>query len=214
MRSLFPKWVNRLPLVLALSGAAVSVGAVGFVTYYFSPKFTDVGYAPRQPVPYSHKLHAGILGMDCRYCHIGVEVSDHATVPASQTCMNCHKVIRPDSRWLLPVRLSASQDVPVEWVRIHDLPDYVHFNHSVHVTAGVGCVDCHGRIDQMERVHQVEPLSMSWCLDCHRDPAPYIRPPGVSPTDMEYAGTPREEGERLMALRNISPPQNCSACHY
>ncbi len=137
---------------------------------------TDVGYAPEQPVPYSHALHAGQLGIDCRYCHNTVETAAHAAVPPTQTCMNCHAAIRKESEKLIPVRASYATGMPIPWVRVHDLPDYVYFNHSAHVRRGVGCVSCHGRVDTMEVVYQAEPLSMGWCLDCHRNPERHLRP--------------------------------------
>ena len=218
MSTIFPKWVNRLPLILVFLGGSAAFGAVGFVWYYFSPEYTDVGYAPRQPVPYSHRLHAGQLGMDCRYCHTGVETSSFANIPPSQTCMNCHTAIKPESPLLQPVRDSFAANKPVEWVNVHLLPDYAHFPHDVHVAAGVGCASCHGRIDQMDVVRQVKPLSMAWCLECHRNPAQHIRPPDQV-TNMKWEETHSlqqrtELGQRLLTERNIQPPTNCSACHY
>ena len=218
MSTIFPKWVNRLPLILVFLGGSAAFGAVGFVWYYFSPEYTDVGYAPRQPVPYSHRLHAGQLGMDCRYCHTGVETSSFANIPPSQTCMNCHTAIKPESPLLQPVRDSFAANTPVEWVNVHLLPDYAHFPHDVHVAAGVGCASCHGRIDQMDVVRQVKPLSMAWCLECHRNPAQHIRPPDQV-TNMKWEETHSlqqrtELGQRLLTERNIQPPTNCSACHY
>lgn len=192
-------------------GGAVS--AVCFVWYYFSPRFTDVGYRPEQPVPYSHQLHVGVLGMDCRYCHLGVDKGPAATIPPTQICMNCHTTIRPDSERLLPVQESWASGEPIPWVRVHDLPDYVHFPHKQHIDAGVGCVSCHGRVDQMEIVQQVEPLSMGWCLECHRDPAPHLRPTEFV-TVMDYVPADPDEGHRLMIEKNIVAPENCSACHY
>ncbi len=213
MLTAFPKWTNRLPFCILFAGGGGFFGVVGFVWYYFSPEFTDVGYAPPQPVPYSHKLHAGTLGMDCRYCHTGVEVGSHANVPPSQTCMNCHTEIKPESQKLLPVRESFDTDQPVQWKRIHKLPDFVRFNHSIHINAGVGCVSCHGRIDQMEVVRLSKPLSMGWCLNCHRDPESRIRPRDKV-TVMDYLPTDPQEGARLVQERDINPPENCSACHY
>jgi hypothetical protein len=212
LSTIFPKWVNRLPLIIVISTTVGAVGVVAIVWYYFSPRYTDVGYRPAQPVPYSHKLHAGILGMDCRYCHVGVEESPRATIPPTQTCMGCHASIRRDSPRLAPVMSSWAEDKPIPWVRIHDLPDYVHFDHSVHIHAGVGCVSCHGRVDQMEVVHQVEPLSMGWCLECHRNPDRHLRPRDQV-TNMEYAVDPAE-GTLLKEERAIRAPENCSACHY
>lgn len=212
MSAIFPKWVNRIPLILLFISGGGAFATLGIVWYYFTPKYTDVGYAPHQPVPYSHKLHAGTLGMDCRYCHTGVEVSSNASIPPTQTCMNCHSVIRTDSPKLQMVRDSFADNTPIPWVRIHKLPDYVQFNHSVHVNAGVGCASCHGRVDQMEIVAQTEPLSMAWCLDCHRDPAPHLRPKDKV-TVMDYVPT-RESGALIQQANNIAPPENCSACHY
>ena len=184
------------------------------VAFGFSPQATDVGYEPVQPVPYSHALHVGQLGMDCRYCHTGVERAAAASVPPSQTCMNCHKTVRANSEKLIPVFESYSTGMPVEWIRVHDLPDYVYFNHSAHVRRGVGCVSCHGRIDTMEVVSQQKPLSMGWCLDCHRNPEQHLRP-------VEYVfqldWVPEEDqlalGTRLRDTHDINPPQDCSTCH-
>ncbi|MDX1547502.1 MAG: cytochrome c3 family protein [Rhodothermales bacterium] len=215
MAQIFPRKANILPH-LSLAGAAFGgVLTILIVWYYFSPEFTDVGYAPEQPVPYSHELHAGQLGMDCRYCHNWVEVSAHANVPPTQTCMNCHGQIRTQSLALLPVRESWATGLPIPWVKVHHLPDYAHFSHAVHVDGGVGCETCHGRIDQMEVVYQVEPLSMGWCLECHREPELYLRPTDEV-TTMGYV-QPADFVERnLERIRRegIQPPTNCSACHY
>lgn len=215
MPQLFPKKANVLPL---LSLGFLSVGgilAIAFVWYYFSPEFTDVGYAPEQPVPYSHRLHVGQLGMDCRYCHNWVEVSEHANVPPTQTCMNCHSQIKTQSLALLPIRESWATGEPVEWVKVHKLPDYAQFSHAIHVNSGVGCETCHGRVDQMEVVVQQEPLSMGWCLECHRQPELYLRP-GDEITTMGYV-QPADFVERNLErirTQGIQPPTNCSACHY
>jgi len=187
---------------------------VGGVWYYGSPKYTDVGYRPEQPVPYSHALHVGQLGLDCRYCHFSVEVSPVATVPPTQTCMNCHKIVLRDSARLAPVRESFATGRPLRWVRVHNLPDYAVFNHAAHVRAGVGCASCHGDIHRMEVVMQVQPLSMSWCLDCHRNPVPHLRP-AEEVTNMEWF-PPQDQAEfarRAMDERQIAPPVDCSGCH-
>lgn len=172
----FPAWANWLAPVLGL----VVLGAVTYMPalLYFgnSPYTTSVGYQPTQPVPFSHALHAGKLGMDCRYCHSTVEKAAFAAVPPTQTCMNCHHVLRTDSSRLAKVIESWNTGDPIKWVKIHDLPDYAYFDHSAHVNKGVGCVTCHGRVDQMEVVYQAQPLSMAWCLDCHREPEKYLRP--------------------------------------
>jgi len=199
-------------LLLALALPLAGLSAVGFVDYYFSPKYTDVGYMPTQPVPYSHKLHVGTLGLDCRYCHASVEVSPVANVPPTQVCMNCHAIIKRDSPKLEPIRNSLATGKPMRWIRVHNLPDYAYFNHSVHVRAGVGCVSCHGQIDQMEVVHQAKPLSMSWCLDCHRNPAPNLRP-AEEVTNMQWIA-PRDQATwAAEAATRVHPPVDCSGCH-
>lgn len=201
-----------LSLVGALGGA---VAVIFLVWYYFSPEFLDVGYAPEQPVPYSHLLHVNQLGMDCRYCHNSVEVSEHSNVPPTQTCMNCHNQVRTESLALLPVRESWATGLPIEWVKVTFLPDYVRFSHAVHVSNGVGCETCHGRVDQMEVVYQAEPISMEWCLGCHRQPELYLRP-NDQVTTMGYV-QPANFVERNVARireENILPPTTCSACHY
>ena len=214
MAQLFPKWTNRIPLIAAVLAVGGLASVVGFFWYYGSPKFTDVGYRPVQPVAYSHKLHAGDLGIDCRYCHNNVETSPHAGVPPTQTCMNCHKIILPESEKLLPVRESWNTGRPIEWVRIHKLPDYAYFDHSVHLRAGVGCESCHGNIADMERVMQKEPLSMGWCLDCHRNPGPSLRPHDEI-TTMGWTPGPSHEqfANRVITEKKLAPPEDCAACH-
>jgi len=194
--------------------AAVALVVPLVIWYYFSPEYTDVGYQPHQPVPYSHKLHVGELGLDCRYCHAGVEVAAVASVPPTQVCMNCHQLVARDSELLEPIRASFQSGKPMRWVRIHKVPEYAYFDHSVHIGAGVGCASCHGDIGAAEEVQQVEPLSMSWCLDCHRDPSPHLRP-----EDKIYdtAWVPSEDqptfAAQVIADREIAPPEDCSACH-
>ncbi len=210
----FPKWAN----VLRIGAAAAVIGgglyALVLVTFGFSPIATDVGYSPKQPVEYSHALHAGKLGIDCRYCHTSVESAARAAIPPTQTCMNCHASVKKTSKKLDVVRASYETGMPIAWVRIHDLPDYVYFNHSAHVTRGVGCVSCHGRIDRMEVVSQVEPLSMGWCLDCHRSPNEHLRPPEMATVmDWQPAGDRLVFGQQLAANNNIKPPTDCNTCH-
>jgi Cytochrome c7 and related cytochrome c len=205
---LFPRSLNKLPLLVAIVinvvGATVTFGA----WYYLTPKHFQVGYAPVQPVPYSHRLHAGQMGMDCRYCHSNVEKAAHAQVPATQTCMGCHAVIKPDSARLANVRKSWETGEPIEWVKIHKLPDHAYFNHSAHLNVGVGCSTCHGRIDKMEVVRQDQPLSMGWCLECHRDPKPNLRPKDQI-TNMEW----RADMAKNFTPPEVHPPQHCSGCH-
>ena len=164
----FPRWSNALLPAVGAVGLVVPLYVVFVVAYGFSPLTTDVGYQPIQPVPFSHALHAGELGLDCRYCHNTVERAPKAAVPPTQTCFNCHTQIHKDSPKLDPLWESYETGMPVEWIRVHDLPDFTYFNHSAHITRGVSCVECHGRIDKMEVVTQHERLTMGWCLDCHR----------------------------------------------
>ncbi len=214
MAQIFPRWINKLPLLGAVAVPLAGLLAVGGVWYYFSPRYTDVGYMPRQPVPYSHALHVGELGLDCRYCHASVEVSPVANVPPPKVCMNCHSLIKRDSEQLAPIRDSIASNRPVRWVRVHMLPDYAYFDHSVHIHAGVGCKSCHGGVDRMVEVEQVEPLSMSWCLDCHRNPDPHLRPRDQV-TNMQWVA-PKNQLELAAAIRaerGIEPPLDCSGCH-
>jgi hypothetical protein len=189
---------------------------IGLVWYGASPKTTDVGYAPKQPVPYSHALHAGELGLDCKYCHTTVDKASFAAIPPTETCMNCHQRIHVASPKLEPVRASFASGQPVAWTKVHDLPDYAYFNHSAHVAKGVGCVSCHGRVDTMEVVTQRETLSMGWCLDCHREPGRALRP-AEEVTNMAYEPPPGltqlARGAELRNEHNINPPTDCSTCH-
>jgi hypothetical protein len=211
---LFPKWVNRVRNLIGLCAVVGVLYVAGIITYGFSPYATDVGYMPEQPLPYSHRMHAGKLGMDCRYCHNTVEYTAFASVPPTQTCYGCHANILPDSSKLHLLRESHARGTPIPWIKIHDLPDYVYFNHSAHVRRGVGCVTCHGRIDKMEVVYQAQPLSMSWCLNCHRGPQKYLRPP-EEVTNMEWV-PPTDQiahGLELKERYNINPSTDCSTCH-
>ena len=216
MSAIFPKWTNRLPLMIivgvVLIGSAVTAG----VWYYFSPKYYRVGYQPIQPVPFSHAVHAGQLGMDCRYCHTGVEKSWFSNIPAASTCMNCHTQVLKDDPRLAPVRESAATGKPIEWIQIHKLPDFAYFNHSVHVNRGISCVECHGRIDQMDEVYHAKPFGMAFCLDCHRHPELKLRPENKI-TDLAWQ--PKSEAEQLkdgkqrMQDWKVESLQTCSACH-
>lgn len=214
MAQIFPKWTNQVPRKI-LIGSFVSLNAIIILIWYFwSPQYTDVGYAPTQPVAYSHKLHVSQLGLDCQYCHTNVFDSKQANVPATQTCMNCHTQIKPDSDLMKPVRESWESGQPIEWIRVHNLPDYAYFNHAAHVNVGVGCESCHGRVDKMEVVYQAEPLSMGWCLDCHRAPEKVLRPVEEVTTMGYKAENQMDLGAELVRKNNVSPPQYCQACHY
>lgn len=217
MSKIFPKSANKLPLqILIFLGLTAGIVSAG-ITYYATPKYSRVGYAPVQPVPFSHALHAGQLGLDCRYCHSNVEKSGHSNVPTAQTCMNCHNQIKTDSPLLAPVRASYESGDPVPWVKIHQAPDYVYFNHSVHVARGVSCVECHGKINEMEVVEHAKPLSMGWCLECHREPEKFIRDPKlVTNLDWQHPGGEAkriEDGQKFVHDWKVQPPQSCSGCH-
>ncbi|NQT36689.1 MAG: cytochrome c3 family protein [Planctomycetes bacterium] len=209
-----PRWIDRVRPIAG--GVAVLVPAyfLGLLYLGGSPYTTDVGYEPIQPVPFSHAQHAGDLGIDCRYCHTTVETAARAAIPPTATCMNCHLRVGAAIESLELVRQSYSQGTPIHWIRVHDLPDFAYFDHSAHVSRGVGCVSCHGRVDRMERVSQVEPLSMGWCLDCHRHPEPHLRPKDKV-TDMDWVrgGSPSEQGDTLRDRNHIDPSTDCSTCH-
>jgi len=209
----FPKWVNLLKPGLVVGLVAGPLYVLGVFALAASPKTTDVGYQPKQPLPYSHAVHAGKLGIDCRYCHTTVETAAAAALPPTQTCMNCHATILADSEKLLPVRESYATGMPVEWIRVHDLPDYVYFNHSAHVRRGVGCVSCHGRVDRMEEVYQAETLSMGWCLACHRAPEQHLRPVELVTAMSWQTEDPLKTGAELRQKYNIHPSTDCSTCH-
>jgi hypothetical protein len=211
---IFPKWSNIVPGLLLIAVLLSGISIIGFFWYYGSPNYTDVGYRPQQPIPYSHKLHAGDLGIDCCYCHTSVETSAKANVPPTQTCMNCHNLILAESEKILPIRESYVADKPIEWVRVHKIADYAYFNHSAHINAGIGCISCHGNVAEMEKVMQVEPLSMGWCLDCHRNPNPHLRPLEEI-TNMKWTPPDNqlEFAARLRKEKKIEPPEDCSGCH-
>jgi hypothetical protein len=211
-----PKGTDKLLrtlIVLAVLGAPTAPLLLAFGA---SPLTMAVGYAPEQPIPYSHELHVGQLGIDCRYCHTSVETTPKANIPPTQTCMNCHAKVMTESPKLAPLRESFKTGKSVEWIRVHDLPDYVFFNHSAHVTRGIGCVSCHGRVDTMPVVFQDESLSMAWCMDCHRHPEKNLRPPEEA-TNMSWippgGEDPADFGKRFKAEHAINPPIDCSTCH-
>ncbi len=213
-RFFFPRWFNLLLPALGVVLVGGPLYLIVVVWLGFSPMAVSVGYAPEQPVPYSHALHAGELGIDCLYCHNTVEESGRAAIPPSATCMNCHERIKAKSEALAPIRESMETGEPVKWVRVHDLPDFVYFNHSAHVSRGVGCVECHGRVDRMEVVTQVKPLSMGWCLACHRDPDARLRPlDRITDLGWEPDGDRLEIGRKVREENNIQPSTDCSTCH-
>lgn len=261
----FPRWVNYLLPLAILGGLGAGPYALVMWTYGASADTLNAGYMPDQPVPYSHEVHVGQLGMDCRYCHTTVDKAAFAAIPPTQTCIACHAPgnevdaaamdfardesgapvgrddalsgVWQDSENLVPVWASYETGDPIDWVKVHDLPDYAYFDHSAHVNKGVSCVSCHGRVDKMETVYQAKNLSMGWCLECHREPEKHLRPVehvydlAWSPTSDEDAikagyddpDNPRHVeqaqllvGKRqrdLMDIHSVTFMTACSTCH-
>src|ERR1700751_981329 len=179
-----------------------------------SPYVTYAGVVRPQPAPFSHQHHVAALGIDCRYCHTSVETSAFAGIPPTKTCMNCHSQIWSSSPFLEPVRASFRDDTSLRWVRVHDLPDFVYFNHSAHVKKGVGCETCHGRVDQMPLMYQQNSLLMEWCINCHKNPAPNLRPRSEI-TTMGYRPAVDQAvlGPQLAKEYDVNPSTSCSTCH-
>jgi hypothetical protein len=215
MPQIFRRSTNTLSR-LSIYGAIFIVAALSYVGYAVnkSPYITDVNVAQNQPVPFSHKHHAGELGIDCRYCHTSVEDSSFAGVPPTATCMTCHSQIWATSPMLEPVRASYRTDHSIEWTRVNALPDFVYFNHSIHVNKGIGCTTCHGPIAEMPLTWRAQTLQMDWCLGCHRAPEQYVRPreevfnPFYQPPADQLA-----LGRKLVAEYKIQKLTTCSTCH-
>ena len=218
MPQIFHRSANTLSK-LSLAGLLIVVGSLIFTAILVarSNYVTRAHEFVEQPVQFSHQHHAGGIGIECRYCHTSVEVSPSAGIPPTKTCINCHSQIWNTSPYLEPVRASFRDDKPLNWVRVHDLPDFVYFNHSIHVGNGVGCETCHGRVDRMPLMIQKKSLQMEWCLDCHRDPSRYVRPLDQI-TQMGYVPAKAQEelGPELVRLYKIADKEhltNCSVCH-
>lgn len=218
MPQLFPPRSNAFSKlsILAVILLVVAVTA-GLIWYTHSTAFTQVGVAVPQPVPFSHNLHLTALGLNCRYCHIGVDQSGFADLPPAETCMTCHSQIAKTSPALQPVRDAYASGKPLAWNRVNDLPDFVYFNHEIHVTKGVGCETCHGRMDRVTTAVRAKYFYMSTCMECHKNPAKYLRPQ-ANVYDMGY--TPSEPqailGASLVKEYNLLPTNqltNCSICH-
>ncbi len=215
MADIFPKWASLLPLKIVVGAVVIGGLATAGVWYYFTPKYSRVGYMPIQPVPFQHAAHVEQMGIDCRYCHSAVDRSWFSNIPSSSTCMNCHTQVLPNDPRLDLVRESAKSGKPIPWVQIHRTPDFVYYNHAVHVNRGVSCVLCHGRVDEMVEVREVQPFSMLFCLNCHRDPAPNLRP---LPQVYNLAWTndarlQRANGATFVKDWKVQPSQYCSTCH-
>lgn len=217
MAQIFHKSTNVISRFSILVGFGVIAGTVGVIMAVERSAYRtyeDVVF--EQPVPFSHDHHTAALGIDCRYCHTTVEREAFAGIPATEVCMNCHKEIWKDSPMLEPVRASFRDNRPIRWNRVHDLPDFVYFDHSIHVAKGVGCATCHGPVNEMPLLRRGASLQMQWCLDCHREPEKYIRPPAeVFNMDWERPHDPRL-GDRLREEAGIEDSQrltSCSTCH-
>lgn len=216
MAQIFPRAYNTIaPAVLA--GVVILLGVLGVCVYevYWSPYMTRVKLPINQPVPFSHQHHAGGLGIDCRYCHTGVETSAFAGVPPTHTCMTCHSQLWTEAPVLAEVRQSLTSGKPIRWLRVNNLPDYVYFNHHIHVTKGVGCVSCHGRVDEMPLTWKAESLYMKWCLECHRHPESAIRERSevfnmASPNPSAKEGAKRAQEYAVRPARFLL---DCSNCH-
>jgi hypothetical protein len=215
MRPLFPPWsdtVFRLCLVVAAGG--VLWIPISMMLWVRTPYVTKENAPVDQPVAFDHRHHVRDDGIDCLYCHYEATRSQYAAVPPTSVCMNCHAQIWQESPRLAPVRDSWFSEQPLRWLRVHQLAQFVYFDHSAHVSHGVGCVECHGRVDQMAQVYPVTPLTMKWCLDCHRDPDPRLRPQSEI-TNMEWAPIrPRRDiGAEIHERLRLDPPVNCTGCH-
>ncbi len=214
MAALFPRWSNSVLQALLFLAASAAVGVPLFIWVLArTPYNTGVAEERTQPVLFDHRHHVGDDGIDCRYCHFAAEREAYAGVPPVAVCMNCHSQIWSDSVLLQPVRADYFSGQTLAWNRVSSVPDFVFFNHAIHVQRAVGCFTCHGRVDLMAAVRKAQPLNMGWCLDCHRDPAPNLRPASAV-TDMQWApAEPRALGTKIKGELKINPPTNCTGCH-
>lgn len=218
MAQVFNRSANNIAKISMI--VAVVLGGLAFYFYTQiarSSYLTGIFVEKQQPVQFSHKHHVGDDGIDCRYCHTQVETSASAGIPPTQTCMNCHNQLWADSPYLEPVRASYRENKPIEWQRVHDLPEYAYFNHSIHVAKGVGCSTCHGQIDNMPAVFQQNTLQMEWCLSCHREPEKFIRPKSeiynMKWQDADLGPKEREDLKEKYKIRSKEMMTSCSTCH-
>jgi hypothetical protein len=215
MPQVFHRSTNTLSRVSVFGAAFILAGLI-WMGYLFvrSPYVTAVGVVRPQPVQFSHEHHVHDDGIDCRYCHVSVENSSFAGIPPTETCMNCHSLLWADSPALAPVRESWENDVPIHWTRVHNVPDHVYFDHSIHVQKGIGCESCHGRVDLMPLMMKTEPMTMQWCLDCHRNPEERVRPREEVFTMGWVPPVPQEVlGPQLVEEYNIQVKTDCWYCH-
>ncbi len=214
---IFSPRADTVAAIVLASLAALPILLIGFgYQIMHSPYVTGQNITREQPVPFSHEHHVGGLGIDCRYCHTAVETARFAGIPPTETCMTCHSQLWTNAAMLAPVRASLAEKRPLRWRRVHNLPGYVYFDHSAHVANGVGCSTCHGAVDRMPLVRQVAPLTMGWCLDCHRHPEKHLRPRDAV-FDMQWQ-RPKDQaarGRKLLAQYHINVERltDCSRCH-
>jgi hypothetical protein len=218
MSQIFPKSANQWSRASIIGIGFLLLGLGWLVLVIQRSDFvTTANTFIEQPLQFSHQHHVGGVGLDCRYCHSSVEVSPSAGIPPTKTCINCHSQIWVTSPYLEPVRASFRDDKPLQWVRVHDLPDFVYFNHSIHVKQGVGCETCHGRVDRMPLMRQQNSLQMEWCIDCHRDPSRFIRPrEEITTMGYQPAVSQKELGPRLVheyKIGTVKHLTSCSVCH-
>ena len=212
---IFHRSANTISRVSIFGGLFIIAGLLVLVAELDrTPWVTDAHVPREQPIQFSHERHVAGNGIDCRYCHTSVEDSSFAGIPPTKTCMNCHSEIFSNSPFLAPVRDSFANNKPLQWTRVHDLPDFVYFNHSIHVKKGVGCTTCHGPVDRMPLMWQEASLKMEWCLDCHRNPEKYVRPRDqVFSVDYKAPSNQDELGARLVKEYDIQKLTSCSTCH-
>ncbi len=218
MAQIFSRTADTRFRAVLVAILAVALGSLAVAGVYARSQYAqDVARTPHQPVPFSHEHHAGELGIDCRYCHTTVETSANAGMPPTHTCMTCHSQIWTNAKMLEPVRQSLAQDRSIVWQRVTRVPDYVYFRHDIHIAKGVGCVECHGRIDRMPLTYRAKALPMKFCLDCHRDPGPRLRPhDAVFDFDWKPPADKAVLEKKLLRLYKIHSPQTlteCGVCH-
>ncbi|MFA6241348.1 MAG: cytochrome c3 family protein [Candidatus Hydrogenedentales bacterium] len=217
MAQVFPSSMNTMARVSIVGGAILlNVLLGGAMAFYRSPFVTNVNVAKEQEVPFSHKHHVAGLGIDCRYCHTSVDTSPFAGIPPTETCMTCHSQVWTEAPILEPVRNSWDTGTPLVWNRVTDLPDFVYFNHSIHVNKGIGCTTCHGQVDQMPLMSKANTFHMAWCLQCHKSPEKFIRPKDqVYSVEWKPGSNQLDEGKKLVEEYGVRVEQltNCSVCH-
>ena len=219
MPQIFQPKFNTYARISLFGGIFALVGLIGLGwVFYHSSYINRVGVAVDQPIPFAHDLHVAGLGLDCRFCHVSVEKSKFADFPPTHTCMTCHSQVKLQSPALAPLHAAWESGLPIAWNRVYALPDYVNFNHEIHVAKGVGCETCHGRVDQMRLIQKNQAMTMSWCLECHRNPAKNLRPrEAVFQMGYQPQGDQLTIGRQLVQEYNIHPPyfmDDCSLCHY